>query len=293
MKNKELSKSDLALIQQGAEIATHEPTTRDIITFPSIMTQVSLPRSHYDGLEFRRINGEAWINLQAGILDEGSGPIQQPLPYGPIPRLALAWISSYAKRNNTREIYMGSSAAEFLSIIGMESDGRRYSMLRRQMHALAACRMQFGFRGRTFSGQPIEQFDAWLPKNNNKRRSLWPGVMTLSEHYYEQLMNSAVPLDNRALLALKGSALALDVYSWLAHRLHRIEGRGVLLYWKPLREQFGQEYKGRDPSKEFKRSFVRMLNKVKVVYPQANVKQVKGGLLLLTSPPPVPPKVRG
>jgi hypothetical protein len=53
--------------------------------------------------------------------------------------------------------------------------------------------------------------------------------MVLSEGYFNSLIDSAVLLDNRALMALKGSALALDVYAWLAHRLHRIEGRGGCL----------------------------------------------------------------
>ncbi|MFX6149068.1 replication protein RepA, partial [Acinetobacter baumannii] len=90
--------------------------------------------------------------------------------------------------------------------------------------------------------------------------------------YFNSLMDSAVPLDNRALMALKGSALALDVYTWLAHRLHRIEGRGVTLHWKSLREQFAQEYTGKDADKDFKKKFVPALKKVLTVYPQAKVK---------------------
>jgi hypothetical protein len=54
-----------------------------------------------------------------------------------------------------------------------------------------------------------------------------PGVMRLSDGYHKELMEHGVPLDYRALHALKGSALVLDVYTWLAHRLHRIEGKRV------------------------------------------------------------------
>jgi len=43
--------------------------------------------------------------------------------------------------------------------------------------------------------------------------------------------------------AAKHSALALDIYTWLAHRLCRVtEASGVVLSWRSLREQFGQEY---------------------------------------------------
>ncbi|MDR6379665.1 hypothetical protein J2802_000067 [Paraburkholderia caribensis] len=159
------------------------------------------------------------------------------------------------------------------------------------MHALAACRLQLGYKGRTFNGQPVEQFDAWLANRDARQRSLWPGVMLLSESYFQELMEKGVPLDNRALMALKGSALALDIYAWLAYRLHQIQGRPPIVHWRSLREQFGQEYTGKDPDKDFKKKFLTALRAVMVVYPKARVKRVTGGLLLMASPPPIPPAV--
>lgn len=286
-----LSKQEGKLLEVATDIATTPPSGQDMAFTHAVLCQVGLPRAKVEGREFMRQSGQAWVNVQAGYLDEGKGPVLQPLPYGVMPRLALAWVSSYAKRHNTREIPIGDSAAEFLRLMDMDSQGARYATLRRQMHALAACRLQLGFKGRTFNGQPVESFDAWVANRDDNQRTLWPGVMTLSEHYFNELRDSAVPLDNRALHALKGSALALDVYCWLAHRLHRIEGRGVTLHWKSLREQFAQEYKGKDPDKDFKKKFLPALQKVMAVYPAAKVKQVTGGLLLMGSPPPVPKKI--
>jgi len=57
-----------------------------------------------------------------------------------------------------------------------------------------------------------------------------------------------------------------------------------------LREQFGQEYQGKDADKDFKKKFLIALRAVLAVYPQANVKQVTGGLMLKASPPPIPYK---
>ena len=285
-----LSGQDRKLIDAGAEIATNPPSGDDMAFTHAVLCQVGLPRAKVEGREFMRQSGAAWVNVQAGYLDEGHGPVLQPIPYGVMPRLGLAWVSTFAVRNKEREIPIGDSAAEFLRLMGMESDGRRYTTLRKQMHALAAARLQLGFKGRTYNGQPVQQFDAWVANKDTQQRALWPGVMLLSEDYYGSLIESAVPLDNRALHALKGSALALDVYAWLAHRLHRIEGRGVTLHWKSLREQFAQEYKGKDPDKDFKKEFLPVLRKVLAVYPQAKVKPVTGGVLLIGSPPPIPYK---
>lgn len=277
------------LLAAGHEIATTPP--EDMAFTHAVLCQVGLPRSKVEGREFMRQSGTAWVNIQAGWLDEGTGPVLQTIPYGAMPRLALAWVSTCAVKNQDREVKIGDSAAEFLSLMGIESAGKRYATLRTQMHALAACRLQLGLRGRTYNGQPVEQFDAWASgKGHPGQKALWPGVMLLSDGYYQSLLRSAVPLDNRALHALKGSALALDVYAWLAHRLHRIEGRPVILHWKSLREQFAQEYAGKDADKDFKKTFLPALTKVLAVYPQARVKKVTGGLMLTSSPPPVPYK---
>jgi hypothetical protein len=285
-----LTRADSALIASAAEIAMTPPEGQDLAFTHTVLCQVGLPRAKVEGREFMRQSGAAWVNVQSGWLDEGKGPVLQPVPYGPMPRLALAWISTHALRTGEKEIRIGDSAAEFLRLMGMGDDGKRYATLRKQMHALAACRLQLGFKGRTFNGQPVEQFDAWQSNKDTAQRSLWSGVIRLSEGYYGSLIDSAVPLDNRALMALKGSALALDVYAWLAHRLHRIEGKGFILHWHSLREQFAQEYTGKDADKDFKKEFLPALRKVLAVYPQAKVQQVQGGVLLNGSPPPIPYK---
>lgn len=284
-----LSALDGKLLDAAVDIASEPPSGEDMAFTHAVLCQVGLPRAKIEGREFMRESGAAWVNVQAGYLDEGKGPVLQPVPYGVMPRLALAWVSTYAVRHQEREIRVGDSAAEFLRLMGLDDDGRRYATLRTQMHALAACRLQLGFKGRTYNGQPVEQFDAWLANKSAQQRALWPGVMTLSDGYYKSLIESAVPLDNRALQALKGSSLALDIYAWLAHRLHRIEG-GVVLHWKSIREQFAQEYGGKDADKDFKKKFLPALNKVLAVYPQAKVKPVTGGVLLIGSPPPIPYK---
>jgi|SRR5690554_2822505 hypothetical protein len=287
---KQPTRADIAIIDASARIMEAPPTGNDMAFNHGILCQVGLPRAKVDGSHFLRQSGDAWMSVQAGLLDEGKGPVQQPVPYGALPRLALAWVSTYAVRHKTAEIPIGESAAEFLRMMGKDNQGARYNTLRTQMHALAACRLQMGFKGRTWSAQPVEQFDAWISDKESDQRPLWPGTLRLSDGFYNILMESPVPLDNRALDALSGSALALDIYCWLAHRLHRIEGRPITLHWRSLRDQFGQEYQGKNPDKDFKDAFRVQLEKVLMVYPDAKVKQVNGGLLLMPSRPPVPYK---
>lgn len=79
------------------------PTGNDMAFNHGILCQVGLPRAKVDGSHFLRQSGDAWMSVQAGLLDEGKGPVQQPVPYGALPRLALAWVSTYAVRHKTAE----------------------------------------------------------------------------------------------------------------------------------------------------------------------------------------------
>ncbi|PPU05221.1 replication protein [Xanthomonas arboricola pv. corylina] len=287
-----LTAKEQAITDASTLIFGQRPTPADFAYTHALLCQVGLPRSKVDGDRFERTSGRASLMVTAGELWDGKAWAKQPLPYGSMPRLVLAWISTYAVRNNSAEIPVGDSASEFLRMLGITKGGGKsgaYTTFRKQVSALAACRLQIGYTtnnaARTFNGQPIESFDAWLTQEN--QRSLWPGQLILSRSYYETLRESAVPLDNRALQALKGSSLSLDLYAMLAHRLHRIEGRSLQLYWHQVKDQFGQEYQGVNGAKDFKRKFLTALRDVQAVYPQARVKQIDGGLLLQASPPPI------
>lgn len=98
-------------------------------------------------------------------------------------------------------------------------------LFRRQMMALAACRMTFGFGGpeRPSTGdlKPIKQFGAWLVDEEGQQEA-WPGELVLDADFLETLLAHAVPLDPAAVVSLMNSALAMDVYFWLAHRLCRV-----------------------------------------------------------------------
>ena len=282
------------LLESAINIETASPSGDDIRYMHSIMCQVGFPRSKVDGTVFERKCGGAILLVHAGHVFDGRNMVQQPVPYGSTPRLMLAWMNTYAVRNKTAEVHVGDSASEFLRMMGIEPGGGKrgsYTTFCKQAQALAACDLTLGFNANghahTFYGKPIEHFETW-PQTECGQRALWPGIITFTDSYFKALADHAVPLDMRALIALKGSSLAMDIYAMLSDRLHRITGRPVILHWKNLREQFGQEYKGNDPDKDFKREFLKALDQVQMVYQKAKIRKVKGGLLLMQSPPPIP-----
>lgn len=292
------SKRDESLILTSSIISQNQATSEEATFFHSILCQVGLPRSKVEGISFERRCGEASLLVKAGEIWDGEKFVSQPIPYGPLPRLILSWMNTFALRNKTQEIAIGSSSSEFMKMLGKKVTGGKTGTIhnfKNQIQSLSACSMVLGLtiegRAHTFNGRPIKHFKAWIGQNHDDQKSLWPRTISFSDEYYHSLCDRAVPLDIRAFSALKGSALSMDIYCWMAQRLHRINGRPVLLHWTNLREQFGQEYGGKDPAKDFKKSFVKALNQALAVYPLAKVKIVKGGLLLMASPPPIPYRV--
>jgi hypothetical protein len=171
--------------------------------------------------------------------------------------------------------------------LGLNTDGGRdYNLFKREMKALAACRMTLGFGGKehpvTVDAKPIRRFEAWLAYDGGQP-TLWPGVIELSREYFDSLLEHAVPLDPRAVSALAHSAMALDAYSFLARRLYTLE-KPVKVTWRQFHVQFGHEFKD---WRNFKQEFIDSLRAALTVYPSAKVEQIRGGLLLKPSLPPV------
>lgn len=277
------------LLDAGQAIGS-EPTER-IGFLHSVLCQAGLPRRRTEARAFERRSGHMSTLLEAGKLFDGESFVDQPLPYGVIPRLIMVHLSTEAVRTQQRSIEVGESVRRFLQTLGVSTSGGKrggYTALRRQLHALAACRMTLGMqahgRAITVDTRPIQRFEAWV-SHERANRTLWPGVLELSEGFFSTLTQHAVPLDSRALAALRHSSLALDLYAWLAHRLYRVRAvGGVKLSWWNLYEQFGQEY---GCSRDFKREARRALRQVLAVYPGARVGEVIGGIVLYPSMPPV------
>jgi hypothetical protein len=99
------------------------------------------------------------------------------------------------------------------------------------------------------------------------------------------LQQHAVPLNEADLAALAHSALAIDLYSWLAQRLHRVNpNRPAFIQWPALKQQFGPDY---NLMQNFKKKFRVALRQVQARYKAARIEVDGYGMRLHNSPPPV------
>jgi hypothetical protein len=70
----DLSPQQSKLVDAATEIYDI-PASKDMAFMHAVFCHVGLPRSKVDGREFMRRSGAAWLNVQAGYLDEGNGPV--------------------------------------------------------------------------------------------------------------------------------------------------------------------------------------------------------------------------
>jgi hypothetical protein len=242
-------------------------------------------------LRWEKRQGRATLLVQAGeALDPKTGHFTQlALPYGPKARLLLMHLNGEAVRRQSPVIPVEDSmTAFFRRLMGKTQDGRQVRMLKAQLSALAAATFRMGIingeHALQIDTKVVGAFNLWFDKDESQR-VLWPSTLKLSLDYYGSLTRFAVPLDERAISALKDSAVALDIYCWLAQRLHRVpEGKPQFVPWTALHEQFGQGYA---QIRQFRAFFLRQLAEVAEVYPEARMEADAKGLQLWQSPPPV------
>jgi hypothetical protein len=89
----------------------------------------------------------------------------------------------------------------------------------------------------------------------------------------------AVPLDMRALRALKASPFELDWYCFLTYRFYSLS-RPTLLTWGQLHSQFGTETQSQ---RKFRHMTRHALKNVHQVYRDANFEITDKGVLLRPS----------
>lgn len=282
------------LVDASAAIRTSPPERIDFLH--TVQCQCGIPYKNPGDeiLEWERKQGNASLRIEAGAaIDPATGKFKRlGLPYGEKPRLVLIYLATEAVRTGNPVVNVEESMTAFARSLGLETNGQQLRSLKDQLARLAAATVRLGVvqeggRAVQVNTQFVTAFDLWFPKQHDQR-VLWPSTVQLSAEYFQTLGNHAVPLDHRAVAVLSSSSMALDIYVWLAQRLHRVPtGKPQFIAWANLYEQFGQGF-GR--VRDFRRKFLQTLHHVESAYPTARLSADEGGLTLAHSPPPVPPR---
>jgi len=267
------------LIDTAAANVEH-PDLRSILYQHSTFCQTFLPYRDpgADVLAWNRSNGIVDLRLRAGEAKHPDGRwVQVPLPFGPKCRLVLMHINQLALINQSPHIEIEDSLTAFVRrVLNLDPKGRNIDMVKEQLRRLATSSIRLGIASpqhdtaATHKLEIVTEFDVWFSKDE-RQRVLWPSYIQLSLDYFQSLQEHAVPLDEPHVAALSHSALALDIYAWLAQRLHRIPtNKPAFVSWAALHGQFGQGY---NPNRinNFRAAFKVALKQVLALYQSARI----------------------
>lgn len=276
-----------ALIKQNLAIETDEALGSGSLGFMArAMTLASLPHSRVEGTEFERKNGPFTLSIVARS--------SVGLPYGTVPRLLLAWLTTEAVRTKTRDLELGDSLSGFMRQLGLLPTGGRWGTIkrlkeqtRRLFSASIAATYDDG-RGVTEVGHRVtDYYQLWWEPKDPAQGSLWQSTVKLSEPFFKEIIERPVPVDMRALEALKRSPLALDIYVWLTYRMSYLK-KQTDISWEGLQGQFGAGYPETSQGlRDFRKHFLPALKKVLLVYPDAKAAPTETGIRLAPGRPHV------
>ena len=237
---------------------------------------------------WEKVGHRVTLRVEPGHMKTGPGPsVLHGVPYGARARMILLYLQTQAVRTNSREIELGRSMRDWLGRMGLSWGGSTGKILREQATRIAACRLTFFWEGeqrRGFDkGAFIRSGMQFHAGDDDRQSGLWQESVVLDEVFYDALQKHPVPLREAALRELSDRSTSLDLYVWLAYRLHTLAAP-TPVRWAALREQFGTGYA---KAGAFKRDFIKALAPAVAAYPEARVELADEGVVLKPSPPPV------
>ena len=279
------------MIESSVEIAARLPD--DILFQHTVFCQTVLPYRDPgpEVREWKREQGDVRLLLEAGKTynRKKDAFVEIGLPFGPAARLILCHLNTEALRIGAPAVEVAGSMTAFIRRLqGYQPNGQEIGKFKDQLTRLSTSLIRLALRRDDHALQIdtkiITGFDLWVERFEGEQ-FMFPQVIKLGADYFTSLQEHAIPLDERAVVALAHSAMALDVYTWLAQRLHRVDPRrGQFIPWAALHQQFGQGYK---LIRQFRSAFLGVLKMVKTQYPAARFGIDHGGMMLGNSPPPV------
>jgi hypothetical protein len=299
---KKPSHAEQQLLDAAVKVRQDPPDPDELAFMARELVQCTLPHSDPGQLPFWvRRNGNFTLSIVSQF-DPQTGKLVG-YPYGSLPRLLLFWLTSEAVRTGNRKLELGTTYNEFLRAIGLNpqtgggkrGDGPR---VRNQSRRLFTSNISFiyaeqpntpvargAYREARINMNVTSRMMLWWDPKLPDQMTLWDNWIELGDEFFKALTAAPVPLDMRALRALKRSPLALDLYAWSTHKALTVarKGRAQFVPWRGLKAQFGSDYKD---TQNFRRKAEDALKKIQAVYPGLKLGQATGGLVVLPSSRP-------
>ncbi|MCB1970115.1 MAG: pirin [Geminicoccaceae bacterium] len=268
------------ILEQSAE----RPEARSFLH--SVLCTIYLPhrRTAPDAV-WQRHNGDGATLMIQPTKDERGRYCG--VPYGPTGRLMMIFLQNEAYRNRSRRVELGNSMHAWLRAMGVDNSGKGYKAAREQAMRIEQCLVSVAYETETTR----ERWQDTIIRGSfnigeDRQPDLFAQAVELSESFYNALLQHPAVLFEPAIRHLAGKSLSLDVYVWLAYRLH-VLARPTPISWRALHRAFGPNYAR---ERDFRNRFRDALQNALLVYPEARVDVDEEGVILHASAPPAPPR---
>jgi len=279
-------------------IHTQTPQERDAIGYQvQIFAQTCMPhRDPGPSTTWFARNGDAVMVMESARRVLADGRTEEVgLPWGIIPRLILIFIATIVKRYKRPEIDLGDNLSEFLRELGLPRHSYHYRAVPEQLRRLLSATIRYQFTPHehmeVISNRSVaDDYVLWWDTTRPDQNTLWRSYVVLHKRFFENILAHGFPIDLDAVRVLHQSALALDLYSWLAYRTHPTANRqchrDIRVPWCLLHEQVGSSY---TDVRDFKKRAKRALAAICAAHRALSIDYYRGGLVIKPSLPPVLP----
>jgi hypothetical protein len=172
--------------------------------------------------------------------------------------------------------------------MSLAAGGMTYRVVGEQAKRISACRLTFftdlGGAQHRQNGAFVRDAISLSGLMDEAQPTLWQDKVRLDEGFWASLRAHPVPVREEAIKAIGSRSLAIDVYVWLAYRLHSLT-KPTPLSWPAIHGQFGGGFQA---IRHLKPVLLDALRLALAVYPEAQVDVFPEGLVLHPSPPAVP-----
>ncbi len=224
--------------------------------------------------------------VEPGRLKHGGKTRLYGVPYGARARMILLYLQTQAIRTGGREVGLGRSMRDWMERMGLAVGGETAHALREQAARISACSLKFFWEDGAADGferGAIVRSGLRFHAEDSTQGALWEERVVLDEAFFAALRDHPVPLLEAAIRQLRDRSMSLDIYVWLAWRLHRL-GKPTSISWPGLHAQFGSGFKA---IRQFKPRFTEALGAALAAYPEARVDLGDKAITLHQARPPI------
>ena len=277
------SKTQRHAVEAAAQLLAEEESRLGITHAGFAMT--SLPHKRISDPYWKRQGNRTTLLVESGRDRQGE---LIGVPYGSLARLILLYLQTEAVRTGNPEVELGRSMKAWMTRMSLSAGGKTYQLVGEQARRISGCRLTF-FTDLTTAelrsnGAFVQSSISLAGLADEHQPTLWQDRVRLDDGFWRSLKEHPVPVREEALKAIGTRSFAIDVYIWLAYRLHALT-RPTPVTWAAVHAQFGAGFR---LIRQLKPTFLEALQMALAVYPEANVRVEENGLLLHPSPPAIP-----